>query len=200
MKKFTLSILVALTLCAATAVAQARGAQGTQGSSPSMGSPNTQQQPGTAQPGMGSDQTSPTAQTDQNTANNHEEKGEKTMKGCIQSQNGQYVLETKKGNIPLTGQDVSAHVGHEVKVKGTWEKGSTAGMAGSTESSTAGSASHGMFNVSNVDMVSENCKIKTKSNSGNMGSTTNPPNPNPAYGSSNGTGAGAANGTSNQPQ
>jgi uncharacterized protein YdeI (BOF family) len=184
MKKFMLSILVTLALCAATAFAQA-GAQGTQRSSPTMQSPNSQQQqPGMNQPGM--NQPDPTAQTDQNTANpNHNEATGKTLKGCVESQSGQYVLETKKGSIPLTGQDVSAHVGHEVKVKGAWEKASAAG-ATSTESSSS-AASGKSFNVSSVDMVSDNCKVKSKSSSSGMGS-----------GSGTGTGTGA--GTSNQPQ
>src|SRR5215469_12789601 len=156
MKKFMLSILVTFALCAATAFAQA-GAQGTQRSSPNpnMGSPNAQQQQPGNQPGYGQDQTSPTAQTDQNAPNaNHENTG-KSLKGCVESQGGQYVLETKKGSIPLTGQDVSAHAGHEVKVKGTWEKGSSAAGTESTSSAAAKT-----FNVSSVDMVSETCKMK----------------------------------------
>lgn len=181
MNKVMLSILVAFALCAATAFAQA-GAQGTQRSSPTMQSPGTQQQPAANQPGMGPDQSSPTAQTDQNTANpNHETSG-KTLKGCVESQGGQYVLETKKGSIPLMGQDVSAHVGHEVKVKGNWEKGAAStGAATSTESNS--SASGKSFNVSSVDMVSETCKMKSKGTSGGMGS-----------------GTGTGTGTSNQPQ
>jgi len=179
MKKFMLSILVTLALCAATAVAQA-GAQGTQRSSPTMGSPNSQQQPGMSQPGAQPDQTSPTAQTDQTTPNQKaNETSGKTLKGCVESQGGQYMLETKKGSIPLTGQDVSAHVGHEVKVKGAWEK---AGSAASTESNS-GAMSGKSFNVASVDMVSENCKVKGKGSSSGMG-----------------TGSGTGTGTPNQPQ
>lgn len=181
MKKVMLSILVTFAFCAATAFAQA-GAQGTQRSSPTMGSPNSQQQqPGMSQPGATPDQTSPTAQTDQTTPNQKaNETSGKTLKGCVESQGGQYMLETKKGSIPLTGQDVSAHVGHEVKVKGAWEKASAAGSATSTESSS-GSMSGKSFNVASVDMVSENCKVKGK-------------------GSSSGMGTGAGTGTSTQPQ
>src|SRR5215469_4207151 len=179
MKKFMLSILVTLALCAATAFAQA-GEQGTQRSSPTMGSPNSQQQPGMSQPGQQPDQTSPTAQTDQTTPNQKaNETTGKTLKGCVESQGGQYMLETKKGSIPLTGQDVSAHVGHEVKVKGAWEK---AGSAASTESNS-GAMSGKSFNVASVDMVSENCKVKGKGSSSGMG-----------------TGSGTGTGTPNQPQ
>jgi hypothetical protein len=181
MKKFTLSILVTFALCATTAVAQSGG----QRSSPTMGPANSQQQqPGMQQPGHQPgtmpDQTSPTAQTDQNTANqNQSGKTEKTLKGCVESQGGQYVLETKKGNVALMGQDVSAHVGHEVKVKGNWEKGSAGNTsaAGTAESS----ASAKSFDVSSVDMVSATCKMKGK-------------------GSTSGMGTGTGTGTSNQPQ
>ena len=181
MNKFMLSILGTFALCAATAFAQ-YGAQGTQRSSPTTGSPNAQQQqPGMNQPGAnqpGQDQTTPTAQTDQNTPNaNHNEATGKSLKGCVESQGGQYMLETKKGSIPLTGQDVSAHVGHEVKVKGMWEKGTASSSATSTES-TSTATSGKSFNVSSVDMVSETCKMKSK------GSST----------------GGTGTGTSNQPQ
>ena len=149
-----------------------------------MGSPNSQQQqPGATQPGQTPDQTSPSAQTGQTAPSEKSESSGKTLKGCVESQAGQYVLETKKGSIPLTGQDVSAHVGHEVKVKGNWEKGASSAGATSTESNS--SAMSKTFNVSNVDMVSENCKIKGKGNTSGMGT---------------GTGTGTGTGSSNQPQ
>ncbi|HZP17968.1 MAG TPA: hypothetical protein VFB00_08390 [Terriglobales bacterium] len=166
MKKWMLSAIVACTLCMAAAVAQMTpsGGQGTQGSSPSM------QQPGT-QPGMGQpDQTAPQTEPSTSAQTGKAEKSEKKLKGCIQSQGGQYVLETKKGKaIALTGQDVSAHVGHEVAVKGNWESGGNAGMS---QTSSGGSASaEKTFNVSSVDMISESCGGK-KSSSGNAGSSS----------------------------
>ena len=50
-------------------------------------------------------------------------KGEKTLKGCIQSQNGGYMLEKKGGKMAMltSSQDLSAHVGHMVKVPGMWQ-------------------------------------------------------------------------------
>jgi hypothetical protein len=92
-------------------------------------------------------------------------KGEKKMKGCVQSQGGQYVLETKKGKaVPLSGQDVSAHVGHEVAVLGTWGGGSNSSMS----STSSGSADSGKsFNVSSVEMISDSCGGKNKSKSDN---------------------------------
>jgi hypothetical protein len=86
-------------------------------------------------------------------------KADKTkMKGCIQSQGGQYILQTKKGkDVMLSGQDVSAHVGHEVTVHGAWEAagGSTSGMS-STSSGNA-SPNGKSFNVTSVDMISDTC-------------------------------------------
>ena len=169
MRKISLCTLVALALLVSSAaIAQAGGSpQGTQGSSPGMSQPGSPgQQPGypsSQQPGstgtMGS-------QTDQNAPSQKPEKSEKKLKGCVQSEGGQYMLQTKKGNIALTGRDVSAHAGHEVAVKGTWESG------GGSNSSAASSGSSGKtFNVASVDMISESCSGK-KGSSGNMGTSS----------------------------
>src|ERR1041385_866057 len=164
MRNAFLCMFVASVLALTVAVAQITPrSQGTQGSSPTMSQPGAQgqpgypgQQPGTAGPGMGpNDQNSPNQ-------NQPQEKSEKKIKGCVQSQGGRYVLETKKGKaIALTGQDVSAHVGHEVAVKGTWETGS----AGSSAAASSG-GSEKMFNVASVDMISSSCSGKTKGSSG----------------------------------
>jgi hypothetical protein len=181
MRKLTLSLFVAFALCTAAAVAQTTpgGSQGTTGSSPSMSQPG--QQPGT-QPG---DTSGSMGQTDQTNNPNQahsksekSEKGEKKLKGCIQSQGGQYVLETKKGKaVALTGQDVSAHVGHEVSVKGTWESGG--GSMSATSSSGSASGSEKTFNVASVDMISDSCggKNKEKGSSGNMGTSPSSTSP-----------------------
>jgi hypothetical protein len=195
MKKFALSVVVACAFCVTAVVAQTspNGAagHGTTQSSPSMGSSSRG-----GQTGMGQDQTGSTGQTGQmdqsgNTASH--EKGEKKLKGCVQSQGGQYVLETKKGKaVALAGQVVSAHVGHEVEVKGTWESGSTA----SATSSGAAASSGKTFNVADVKMISDTCGGKgSKEKSGsNMGTGANGTNP-------SGTGAGTTGtgGTGSQP-
>lgn len=167
MKKLTLSVCMAFAFFVAAAVAQTApgGSQGTQNSSPTM-QPG-QQQPGQQQPGGINQQpdAAPSAQTDQGTANqNHSNSmGEKKLKGCVQSQGGQYMLETKKGKmVALTGQDLSAHVGHEVEVKGTWDKGMSA-----TSSGSAG-ASDKTLNVTEVKMISDTCSGKGMNHSGSM--------------------------------
>jgi hypothetical protein len=55
------------------------------------------------------------------------------LTGCVQSQGSGYALVDKKhpnGVQLLTSEDLSAHVGHKVQVKGTWEAaGNTANAA-----------------------------------------------------------------------
>ena len=180
MKKLSLSIFVAFAFFVTAAVAQTTPAGSGQGSSPGMGRPESpsQQQPGMTQP----DNSTPMGQTDQNNPQNNPnaatkpDKGEKKLKGCVQSQGGQYVLETKKGKtVALTGQDVSAHVGHEVSVKGSWESGASAGAGVSSSGSTAGSEKS--FNVASVDMISDTCGGKSKGSSSNMGTAPSGSNP-----------------------
>ena len=180
--KFVLSIVVTLAFCVGAAVAQAGGPAGTQGSSPSMQQPGGQQ-PGTAQQPQGYPSTGPT--TDQ--SSNTNSTSEKKLKGCVQSQGGQYTLETKKGKeVALTGQDVSAHVGHEVEVKGTWGSASATGMSPSSTGNTAGSEK--AFNVTDVKMISESCGGKHKGSSGSMGTAPGGTNPNGTGSSPSGTG------------
>src|SRR5437870_1782566 len=141
MRKLALSIIVAFAVYVTAAVAQAVNMggsnQGSQGSSPTAQPGQTQRrqtQAGQTQPGQpgGPDMGPGASGQEQNgpSANTGASKGEKKLKGCVQSQGGQYVLETKKGKaVALAGQDVSAHVGHEVAVKGTWESGNASGMS-----------------------------------------------------------------------
>jgi hypothetical protein len=129
-----------------------------------------QQQPQGQYPNQqGANQSETSSQSDQTTGNHNHMKGEHTIKGCVQSEGGQYMLQTKKGkDIALSGQDVSAHVGHEVAVKGSWENGSGMSSASSSNSGSTGSAaSQRTFNVTSVQMISESCKMKgDKGNSG----------------------------------
>ncbi len=184
MRKLSLCTFVALALLVTAAVAQSSG-RGSQGSMSQPGQQQPgygQQQPGSAQP-----DSSAQGQTDQNNpSQNKMEKSEKKLKGCVQSQGGQYVLETKKGKaVSLTGQDVSAHVGHEVSVKGTWE---SSGGAGSAASTSSAGGSEKTFNVASVDMISDSCGGKAKS-SGSMGASPSGTGSNSgSSGSSTGTG------------
>ena len=168
MKKLALSIIVAFAVCVTAAVAQYGGntggsQQGTQ-NSPQTTHPGQTGQTQPGQPG-GPDMGPSPSGTEQNgpSANTGASKSEKKLKGCVQSQAGQYVLETKKGKaVALAGQDVSAHVGHEVAVKGTWESGNASGMS-STSTSSGGNAGEKTFNVTNVEMISDTCKSSKNS-------------------------------------
>ncbi len=212
MRKLALSVIVAFAFYVTAAVAQSGNMggsnQGSQGSAPSA-------QPGQTQPGQpgGPDMGPSTGATSEQhgTANNNtgdHSQGEKKLKGCVQSQGGQYVLESKHGKaVMLTGQDLSAHVGHEVKVKGTWESGNASGMSSSSTStsSTSGNNAGGekTFNVTNVEMVSDSCKGSSKNNNsgsnsgmgaGSTGSSTGTGTNDSTGGSgSTGTGTGTGN-------
>ena len=195
MKSFALCTIGAFLLWAMAAGAQTTSQPGSAGSRGSMG--NTQQQTspgmGQQQPGMGQQpgETPDTTQQQTGTSNTETSNHEKTLKGCVESSNGQYELQTKKGKeVALTGQDVSAHVGHEVKVKGTWESGASAGMSQAGTQASAGKT----FNVSNVKMVSESCGGKN-----HQGANTSPTGTGYGSGNGTGTGTGTGNGASTTP-
>jgi hypothetical protein len=192
MKKLAASLIVAFAFSMAAAVAQTGTdpSQGNSGASPSTSQPSTpsqpqtmpsQQQPGQIQPDPAAGQAGQPTSTDTASA----DKADKKLRGCIQSQGGQYVLEEKKGKtVALTGQDVSAHVGHEVSLKGSWGSGSAAAGV----STASGASAEKTFNVASVDMISDTCGDKnSKGNSGSTG--TSPSSSTPGTGS-----------TSNPPQ
>src|SRR5207244_10753284 len=163
------------------AITQTTPATDPQGSRPTTASPSNQTptpeaQAPAAQPGASTAST-PAAGT-QTAA---EPKGEKKLKGCIESENGKFVLENKHGKeITLVGQDVSAHVGHQVVVHGAFQNSMAASASGEnagTEASAGTAASAGStstastdtkakagqeFNVTSVDMVASTCKDKDK--------------------------------------
>lgn len=151
----------------------------------SMGSSSDSGQSGSS----GSMSSSQSGSMDNGSMNNSSKngmKGEKSLKGCIQSQNGGYVLQEKDGKMAMlnSSQDLSAHVGHTVKVHGMWENGSSNSgsmSSGSNSSATTPSSSSTMpsnsesgssmgsmgkmdhsgqsFMVNKLDMVSDQCKM-----------------------------------------
>jgi len=171
MNRFVLSIVTAVVFSAAMALAQASPPRTAEPSSPGAEQTQRPNQPGLNQPGeYPQTQSQPESSTNAQT-----EKTEHKVKGCIESQGSQYALKTRKGKeIALAGQDVSAHVGHEVELKGTWESGSSSGMS----QSSAGTAGERTFNVTDVKMISDSCSMKNKGTSGGesspMGSSTTP--------------------------
>lgn len=159
MKKVALSVVTAFVFFVAMAVAQTStpqsSTQGSESSSPSM-------QQGT--------------ESQSNTGQMKHEKGmkEHSLRGCVESDNGTYKLAEKSGKeITLTGSDVAAHVGHEVKVRGTWENAASSpssSTSSSSSSSAAGTssasgASGREFNVSSVQMIASSCPNQKGSSS-----------------------------------
>jgi len=132
-------------------------------------------------------QTSPTPAPDMSSSGNQstatETKGEKKLKGCIESEGGKYMLEDKHGKeVALTGsQDFASHVGHTVTIHGTFANGPDA--SASTTANSGMSASGGQqFLVSKLDMVSESCtKEKGKNNNKEKESDSSYSKPNPNH-------------------
>ena len=146
---FATIVLFSLATFAQTSTTDPNSTQGTQSASPSMQQPDSQ----AGSTGMNGNAT---------------DTSEKKIRGCVAQQNGQYVLQTKRGkSVPLSGQDVSAHVGHTVALHGTW----AASGAGTQTSAGSAAGSAGSFEVTKVDMISDSC---TASNS-NSGSTSATP-------------------------
>ena len=171
MNKLSLSVCLAFAFFVASAVAQTEsgGAQGgTQNSSTT-----------TSQPSQGTSQTT----ADQNPTTQNQANAE-TIKGCVQSQGGSYVLKTgKRIFVSLKGEDISAHLGQKVELMGTWE-----GKQHLMSSTEAGGMK--TFNVSGVKTISETCKDKDKDKD-NTGSSSSPSGANPST---------SPSGNSTQPQ
>jgi hypothetical protein len=114
-------------------------------------------------------------------------KGEKKLKGCIESEGGKYVLREKNGKeVALTGsEDLSSHVGQTVTVHGTYASGSDASSATGTSSTTMGTSSSGsmssggdQFMVSKIDMVSQSCSMDKGKTSSKNRDDSGKPSPN----------------------
>lgn len=119
----------------------------------------------------GSPSTTSPSQSDQSSAASSSQSGEKTLHGCIQSENGGYALQEKSGKTAMLSgsEDFSKHVGHEVRVHGTWSASSGSSASPTSPSSASSSASSPSasataegktFNVDKLEMVSEQCSIK----------------------------------------
>ena len=92
--------------------------------------------------------------------------GGSTITGCLGGPNseGVYTLKTAKHEVEVGGTDeLSKHVGHEVKLHGSWAKSGTA-IGEKEEASATGENKEGKeekgerhFKVSSIEMVSEKC-------------------------------------------
>ena len=93
---------------------------------------------------------------------------EVTVKGCIEQSGNDFVLKGKRNhNIELiSSEDLKPHVGHTVKVTGTWTteaaEASGAGAMPESDKNSAAASGHKEgkekhLRVSNVEMVAETC-------------------------------------------
>ena len=95
-------------------------------------------------------------------------RGGATLTGCLSGPNSEGVYELKSGkrSVEVGGSDdLSKHVGHEVKLHGSWAKSGSeigekeeAGNKGKEEKEEKGERH---FKVSSIDMISEGCGRKT---------------------------------------
>jgi hypothetical protein len=187
MKKLSLlcALLLAFTL---TSLAQTGGGSGSgsgSGAAAQSGSGSTGNngQTGTASPGTPStsDQSGSMSQpSDKDKTSGDKDSSMKNgkkadMKGCISQSGSNYMLMDKKhpdGVQISSSQDLSAHVGHKVEVKGTWAdanstSGSGSGSSMSSTSSGGSSASSGgtkAINVTDIKMISDHCDDANNSN------------------------------------
>ena len=94
-----------------------------------------------------------------------ENAGGSTLTGCLSGPNseGAYTLKSKKREVEVGGlDDLSKHVGHEVRLHGTWTKHAAeigekeeAGAKGGKESKEEKHERH--FKVSSIDHISDKC-------------------------------------------
>ena len=113
-------------------------------------------------------------------------KGGNTITGCLQGSQGAYTLKHGNKEIAVTSsEDLSAHVGHQVKLHGSWASAGSS-ESGSTPTSTGEKGSKDRtFNATSIDHVSDTCSgssesgehhHKKGSDTGSSGSSqSNPP-------------------------
>jgi hypothetical protein len=106
----------------------------------------------------------------------------KTVEGCVVRQATDYFIYPASGqpqHVSGSGQDVSAHLGHQVKAHGTSQpstSASSSGASGSTSASTGSSGSAGGtdFVVDKVDMIATNCPAAIQQSAQSAGMSTSP--------------------------
>lgn len=103
--------------------------------------------------------------SDQGTAmhSEHHKGGGNTLSGCLQGSQGAYTLKHGNKEVAVTSsEDLSAHVGHQVKLHGSWA--SAGSESASTPSSTGEKAGKDRtFNATSVDHVSDTCSGSSES-------------------------------------
>jgi len=157
MKKWTMALVVVLAF-ALSALAQTGSTSGS-----SMGQSGTDQ--------MGNMSKSQGKTSDMGSDTN----GKATsITGCLNGSSGNYTLTNGhyKNGVAVTaasGVDLAPHVGHTVKLTGTWEKGSESVAAGGTSGSKT-------FNATSMKHISETCNAGgTSGKKGSKGAMSETP-------------------------
>src|SRR5207237_7673100 len=101
-------------------------------------------------------------------------KDEKSLSGCIRSQNGSFVLEEKNGKFAKlnSAEDLSAHVGHSVKVRGSWEAGSASSTSSNDQLKGSASASGSESNTASSASSTANPSAGSSASTSNPSSST----------------------------
>jgi hypothetical protein len=151
MKKFLLPIAVVLAFSFAALAQQSNSSSGTQSSQSQTSTESNPSQSTESNPQAGGE----------TSMGKHAKGGEHTLTGCLEKNpsGSGYLLTTakhKNGIAVESSQDISAHVGHEVRLTGTWESGTST----STQSAQGGGSR--MFNATNLEHISDSCPASMK--------------------------------------
>lgn len=180
-----LMVLLGLTWASAQTSSSSSGSQAT-GSSPQTSSPDQTKDQGT--------------KSDEGTKKGKKKGGgETTLTGCLSGPNSEGAYELQRGSkkVEVGGNDeLSKHVGHTVRLHGSWAKsGSEVGekeeasekgeaRGGKEEASEKGEAKGGKeekgerhFKVTAIDHVSESCKGGASSGGKKKGASEPSPSP-----------------------
>ena len=126
------------------------------------------------------DQGSKTGTSDQETHTKKSTKsGGTTLKGCLSGPNseGAYELKSGKKTVEVGGNDeLSKHVGHEVKLHGSWSSSAGVGEKEEKEEAKKGEEKgEKHFKVASIEHVSDTCPAAggaSKKKGGDTGGTT----------------------------
>jgi hypothetical protein len=115
--------------------------------------------------------------------------GGTTLTGCLSgpNQEGAYELKSGKKEVEVGGlDDLSKHVGHQVRLHGSWAKsgaeigekeGSESKESEAKEKGEKGEAAERHFKVASVDMVSETCSAGASAKGGHKAPASQPSTP-----------------------
>ena len=204
MRKYILSLFTVLALCLFTVMAAAQTPGGTTGVNANSSSNEGQNPNSVSKDAAQSSAPTTGSQTDaysvnsgsngraaNSTPGDTSSTGEKTLEGCIVREQTDYFIQPKTGDRErLTGsQDLSSHVGHQVKVHGMEQSSTAANSNGNVGVSGTAGTSGSM--ASNSDRTSTSGSAKSETENNAAGSIAG------NAGSSNATGTGASSSSSN---